>query len=135
MAKLTDRDKKKIALASVNGMSNCAIARKFHVSETTIRRVLKEQPEMTRKLEQKKEQNTLEMLDFMDSQRGAAQKLLTDIIHALDDPERLSNASMRDLATAFGIIADKFLQTAPKQTDEVLRKAAEVLGSIQTVIR
>jgi hypothetical protein len=75
------------------------------------------------------------MLEYMDGQKGKAQELLTRIIEALGNPEKLARANVRDLATAYGIIADKFIQTSPKANDEALRKAAEILGGINAVIK
>lgn len=135
MAKLSDKDKKKIMVDSANGMSERQIAAKYHVSNATIHRVLAGNPETKQIVAQKKEQNTLEMLEFMDAQRGRAQELLTAIVDAMNDPEKLAKANVRDLATAFGIIADKFIQASPKANDGLLQKAADILGNINGVIK
>lgn len=135
MSKLSDKDKKKIVVERVNGAKLQQIARKYHVSETTIRRVLKGDPKTAEKVESKKEANTLEMLQYMDAQKGKAQELLSKILEALGDPDKLARANVRDLATAYGIIADKFIQTAPTGGDDVLARAREMLGGIDGVIK
>lgn len=134
MAKLSDKDKKKIVIDRVNGQSLRKIAEKYHVSDTTIRRVLKGDPKTSEKVAAKKEANTLEMLAYMDAQKGKAQELLSKILEALGDPDKLARSNVRDLATAYGIIADKFIQTAPTGGDDVLARAREMLGGIDGVI-
>lgn len=54
MAKLTDKQRKKIIAESVNGSSIRALAAKYQVSTTTIQRVLKSDAELTQKVAQKK---------------------------------------------------------------------------------
>lgn len=134
-AHLTDKQKKQIISERVKGASLGDLAKKYHVAKSTIARTCNRDPETVRKATAKKEQNTQEMLEYMDGQKGKAQELLTRIIEALGDPEKLARANVRDLATAYGIIADKFIQTSPKANDEALRKAAEILGGINAVIK
>ena len=135
MAKLSDKDKKRIIADRASGMIYRQMAEKYHVSITTIKRVCQGDPETAKKVNDKKEANTLEMLAYMDGQKGKAQELMTKIIEALGDPEKLARANVRDLATAYGIIADKFIQASPKANDEAIRKAAEILGGINAVIK
>lgn len=135
MAKLSDKDKKRIVMDRVNGHSLRKIAEKYHVSDTTVRRVLKGDPKTSEKVAAKKEANTMEMLQYMDAQKGKAQELLSKIINALGEPDKLARANVRDLATAYGIIADKFIQTAPAGGDDVLARAKEILGGIDGVIK
>lgn len=134
-ARLTDKQKKQIISERIKGASLGNLAKKYHVAKSTIARTCNRDPETVRKATAKKEQNTQEMLEYMDGQKGKAQELLTRIIEALGDPEKLKRANVRDLATAYGIIADKFIQTSPKANDEALRKAAEILGGINAVIK
>lgn len=133
--KLTDREKKQIIAQKVSGMTNVDIARLHGISETSVRRVLLANKDMAAMVEQKKEQNTQEMLAYFDCRRGKAQELLDRIIDALGDPEKLARANVRDLATAYGIIADKFLAAQPKERDEVLARAVEILGGISGAIK
>lgn len=134
-ARLTDKQKKQIISERIKGASLGDLAKKYHVAKSTIARTCNRDPETVRKATEKKEQNTKEMLEYMDGQKGKAQELLSKIIEALGDPEKLARANVRDLATAYGIIADKFLQASPKANDEALRKAAEILGGINAAIK
>lgn len=134
-ARLTEKQKKQIVADRINGMSFRKLADKYKVSTKTIQRTVKADEKVTQIATQKKEQQIQDMLAYMDAQKGEAQKLLTSIIEALSDPEKLARANVRDLATAYGIIADKFIAAAPKESEEVLQKAREILGAINGVIK
>lgn len=132
--KLTDRQKKQMIVDRTEGMTFRDIGKKYGVSDTSVRRVCNSNPEMSRMVADKKEQNTLDMLQYMDCQKPKIQSLLANIIEALNDPEKLKRANVRDLATAYGIIYDKITASAPKTNDELLNKAREVLGGVHGVI-
>ena len=62
MAKLTDKQKKKIIAESVNGSSMTALAKKYGVSTATIHRVVHGDEKLKEKVEQKKAENTVSIL-------------------------------------------------------------------------
>ena len=132
--KLTDRQKKQMIVDRAEGMTFQSIGDKYGVTETTVRRVCKADPETSKLVEEKKEQNTLDMLQFMEEQKPKIQQLLKHIVEALDDPAKLARTNPRDLATAYGIIYDKITASAPKTNDEYLQKARDILGNIHGVI-
>ena len=99
-------------------MSLSRLAAKYNVSVTTVRRTIANNPEAAEKVRQKKEQNDLDMLAYMDSRKNAAQDLVDAILTDMADPERRAAASFRELATALGILVDKFTATAPKKENE-----------------
>ena len=132
--KLTDRQKKQMIVDRTEGMTFRDIGKKYGVSDTSVRRVCNSNPEMSRMVADKKEQNTLDMLAYMEGQKPKIQSLLANIVEALNDPEKLKRANVRDLATAYGIIYDKITASAPKTNDELLNKAREVLGGVHGVI-
>ena len=117
--KLSDKQKKQIIADRVGGLSLRKIASKYHVSEPTIRRVLKKNPEVTQRVADKKEQNTLDMLEFLNLQKGQAQETVKNILEAINDPDKLARTNPRDLATALGIIIDKFLNNTPQRAAAV----------------
>lgn len=129
-AKLTDRQKKEIITRYVECQNYSQVAREFDVSEITVRRCVKCSPDMSDKVEHKKEQNTLDMLSFMDSQKGRVQELLGSIVEAMDDPQKLARANVRDLATAYGIIVDKYIQIIPPDNSDALAKLDELIAGI-----
>lgn len=132
--KLTDRQKKQMIVDHAEGMAFREIGRKYGVSDTTVRRVCKSDPETSRIVAEKKEQNTLDMLAYMEGQKPKIQKLLANILEAMDDPAKLARTNPRDLATAYGIIYDKITASAPKTNEEYLQKARDILGNIHGVI-
>lgn len=73
------------------------------------------------------------MLAYLDAQKGSVQKLLTSIVEAINDPEKLQRANVRDLATAYGIFADKYLQAAQARGGG--GAASELLKSLQELER
>ena len=75
------------------------------------------------------------MLAYMDARKKTAQDLMDQIMEAMTRPDKLALASERELATAFGILADKFIHMSPRADDETLRRAAEILGGVDGVIK
>lgn len=108
MAKLTDKQRKKIIAESVNGSSIRALAAKYQVSTTTIQRVLKSDAELTQKVAQKKAENTASVLAFMDSKKNDVCGLIDKFLSAMGDDEKLAAATVNQLATAMGIVIDKY---------------------------
>lgn len=108
MAKLTDKQKKKIIAESVNGSSIRALASKYGVSTTTIQRVLKSDTELTQKVAQKKAENTVSILAFMDSKKNDICALIDKLLAAMADDDKLAAATVNQLATAMGIVIDKY---------------------------
>lgn len=108
MAKLTDKQRKKIIAESVNGSSIRALAAKYKVSTTTIQRVLKSDAEFTQKVAQKKAENTASVLAFMDSKKNDVCGLIDKFLSAMGDDEKLAAATVNQLATAMGIVIDKY---------------------------
>lgn len=132
-ARLTDEQKKRIIADYVESGSYNATARENGVSRNTVKRVVLSDDENARKCQQKKEQNTLDMLEYMDSRKGQAQGIIDTYLEALADPEKLENASLQQIATALGIVVDKFTKTTPAG-ENALSKLDEVLKEIGGVV-
>ena len=118
-ARLTDKQKKKIIADYIESGSYNATAKKFGISESTVRRLCKREPEITKKAEQKKEQNTLDMLAYMDSRKDKAQKVIDDYLDALSSEEKIKNAKLSEIATALGIVVDKFTKNVPADVSSI----------------
>lgn len=114
VARLTDRQKKRIIAEYVESSSYNATAKKFGIAESTVRRLCKREPEITRKAEQKREQNTADMLSFMESRKEQAKRVLDNYLKSLDDPEKIEAAKLSEVATAMGIVMDKFINNPLK---------------------
>lgn len=116
MAKLTDKQRKKIIAESVNGSSIRALAAKYNVSTTTIQRVLKSDTELTQKVAQKKAENTVSILAFMNSKKNDVCGLIDKLLAAMGDEDKLAAATVNQLATAMGIVIDKYTARETPQT-------------------
>ena len=108
MAKLTDKQKKKIVAESVNGSSMTALAKKYGVSTATIHRVVHGDGKLKEKVEQKKAENTVSILAFMDSKKNDVCGLIDKLLAAMGDEDKLAAATVNQLATAMGIVIDKY---------------------------
>lgn len=112
-ARLTDEQKKKIIADYVERGSYNATAKMNGVTHQTVKRVVNESTEITKKVQQKKEQNTLDMLAYMDSRKEQAQSVIDDYLRALADPTKIETAKLSEIATTLGIVVDKFMKNAP----------------------
>lgn len=117
-ARLTDRTRQKIIADRVEGMSIRRLAKKYNVSEWAVRTAIKSDPTVTQKITEKKEQNTQDMLAFLDANKQSAQEFILMAMEALKDPEKLSKTGAQSIAVAMGIIIDKFMPVEKKDTNE-----------------
>lgn len=117
-ARLTDRQKKKILADYLETQSVNAAAKKNKVSWDAANKVLKEAGEVEKKLEQKKEQNTADILTYMESQRDIVCQIIGKGLAVLNDPEKLAEATPSQITTAIGTLIDKWTQVQGKGADE-----------------
>ena len=89
-ARLTDKKKKKIVADYLETQAINATAKKNNVSWGTVRSCLDGMGEIEEKLEQKKEQNTVDILAYMESQKGIVCEILQKGLAALNSPEKLA---------------------------------------------
>ena len=106
--RLTDKKKKKIVADYLETQSINATAKKNGVSWGTVRSVLDGMGEIEEKLEQKKEQNTVDILAYMERQKGIVCEILEKGLAALNSPEKLAEASPSQITTALGTLIDKW---------------------------
>lgn len=130
MAKhLTDRQKKKIIADYTECGNYSQVARKHKVSFDTVKRTVLNDPETVKKAEQKKEQNTADILSFMDGKKKDVCDIISLYLEYLQDPKKLDRASVQSIATSLGIIIDKFTQGAEKKPDtEMFENIVKVTG-------
>lgn len=131
-ARLTDKQKKKIVADYLELGSYNAAARKNGVSNHTVKRIVLETPEISKKVQQKKEQNTADVLSHMESQKDEVIKVLDEYLAAMRDPAKIKRAGVVQLATALGIVIDKYTMTA--KNEQALQKLDEVMDKIGGVI-
>ena len=112
MAKLNDKQKKKIIAERVEGATIRALAKKYKVSTTTIQKVVNTNSgEIKQKVTEKNEENTKEILAYMDNNKDKACSIIGKILNELDDEQRIKSTPLNQLATTMGILIDKFSTT------------------------
>ena len=141
MAKLTDKEKKKIVADYIECENYSEVAKMNNRSIETIRNVIKDSKDIREKLRQKKEENTKSIIDYMTYKNKDIQNLLNKLLNCID--ERASNLtkkdSLKDMATAYGIIIDKQYKALELQqgygNNEQLTKVDELLAKINEEAR
>ena len=110
--KLTDKKKKKIFADFTMNQNYSETARLNGVSDTTVRKIVKNHPDSLKIIEEKKEENTKDILDYMDSILDDQKEILNLSLKALK--KKLANpdafTSVKDIATAYGVVFDKALK-------------------------
>lgn len=107
-ARLTDRQKKKILADYVQTNNYCATAKINGVSATTVKNLVRANADIVEKCEQKKEENTTDVLDYMDSQKDLVCQIIQKGLVALNDPDKLAQATPSQITTAIGTLIDKW---------------------------
>lgn len=128
--KLTDAQKKKIIADYVETNNYCETARRNSISETTARRICKDEnnKEVKKKVEQKKEENTKTMLEMISTTNEKRLNVISKLVDAIDDKaEKVDQfTSVKDLASAYGILIDKELKFAEMQKLNLEREKLQV---------
>lgn len=118
-ARITDKQKKKIVADYLETESYNATAKLNGVADTTVKRVVEDCRDFKKKAEQKKKQNTLDMLAFMDSRKGKMQEAIDIHLKYLTDSDKISEAGLSQIATSFGIIVDKATKNTASGNDSL----------------
>ena len=108
-ARLTDKQKKKIVADYVQLGSYNAVAKLNGVSDKTVKAVVMANPNFTEKYEQKKEENTADILAYMESQKQTICEIIGKGLTVLNDPEKLKEATPSQITTALGTLIDKWV--------------------------
>ena len=106
-ARLTDKQKKKIIADYLETESYNATAKKNGVCGQTVRRVVEESNGITENLKRKKEENTADILAYMESQRKVVCEIIGKGLAELNKPAKLAIATPAQLTTALGTLIDK----------------------------
>lgn len=110
--KLTDLQKKKIIADYVNNNNYSETARMNGVKVETVRRIVKADKDFVRKSEAKKEENTKDILDYMDSISEEQKEIINLSLKAVKEKLKKVDAftNVKDIITVYGIIVDKTLK-------------------------
>ena len=117
-ARLTDRQKKKIVADYVQLGSYNAVAKIHGIADTTVKRIVLACPDMQEKAEQKKEQNTADILAYMESQKQDICEVLGICLSELKKSDRYEKTSPREIATTMAILIDKYTAFGGGPKDE-----------------
>lgn len=107
-ARLTDKQKKKIVADYLETGNYRATARKNRIADGTVKRIVLECSDIEQKVAQKKEENTADILAYMESQKGLVCEIIGKGLAALNDPEKLAEATPAQITTALGTLIDKW---------------------------
>ena len=111
MAKLTDKQKKKIIADYVDNGNYAETARMNKVDEKTVRRIIKSDDDFPEKALEKKQQNTKDILEYMEETKDKRKKVIDLCLEKME--ERLNKdelMNIKDIATAYGVLVDKSLK-------------------------
>ena len=112
--KLTDKQKKKIIADYIQNQNYSETGRMNNVDETTVRRLIKSanQEEIKEKAEQKREEDTKDILEYMNDITKGQKKVISLSLEVIT--EMLENRDKRlrgrDIAMIYGVIFDKALK-------------------------
>lgn len=106
-AHLTDKQKKKIVADYLETQSINLTAKNNNVSWATAKSVLDEMGDIEEKLEQKKAENTADIIAYMEAHKDKVCEIIDVSLEVL--PEKIQNAkTAADVTTALGTILDKW---------------------------
>lgn len=136
-ARLTDKQKKKIVADYLETESYNATAKMNGVCGQTVRRVVDESQGITENLKRKKDENTADILAYMESKRGVVCEIIDKGLAALNSEDKLAEASPAQITTALGTLIDKWAAVSGGSRQESnedglsrsLRELAEELES------
>lgn len=114
--KLTDKKTKQAIADYIECGNYSEVARKYKVSPNTIKKWVKEQPDIAEKCEQKKEENAQDMLQYINSKKVTAMEFIDIALKGMMNEEKIQKAPVQQLATSIAIIIDKFSVTADNDT-------------------
>ena len=115
-ARLTDRQKKMIIAEYLEIGSYNAVAKKYNVTRQTVKNIVTSNTENRQKLQDKKEQNTADILAHMETKKDKVNLIIDTYLEKLLDPEMIDKATPAQLTTALGTLIDKF--TMPKMVSK-----------------
>lgn len=132
-ARLTDKQKKKIVADYIQLGSYSAAARANGVSHQTVKNVVIKSDDIYRKLQQKKEDNTADIIAYMESQKNDVCEVLGICLATLKNPDKYAKSTPREIATTMAILIDKYTANsgdniADVQSEDALSKSLRELG-------
>lgn len=103
--RLTDKQKKRIISDYVNIGSYNTVGKMHGISATTVKNVVLKNSETVELCEQKKKQNTMDMLEFLETRKQKTQDIIDQLLDCM--PDKIPRASLVQIVTAYGVLVDK----------------------------
>ena len=130
--RVTDKQKKKIIADYLEMGSYNAAAQINGVSNHTVKRIVLEYPEIAEKIQQKKDENTKDIIAYMESKRDIVCEIIEKGLNALNSDDKLKEASPAQITTALGTLIDKFtmfnMSTGDTDKEDGLSKSLRELA-------
>ena len=113
-ARLTDRQKKKI-VADYAQLGSCnAVAKLNGCSPNTVKKIVHNNADIAEMCRRKKEENTEDILAYMDSRKELVCSFIGKGLEMLNDPDKLAAANLSQITTAMGTLIDKWAMVQEK---------------------
>ena len=109
-ARLTDIQKKKIVADYLETQSVNTAAKRNGVSWDSAKKAIEEAGDIEKKLEEKKQQNTADILAYMENRKGQICEIIQKGLDVLNTPGKLEEASPSQITTMIGTLLDKAVQ-------------------------
>lgn len=116
--RLTDRQRKKIVADYLELGSYNAVAKLNGVSKDSVRRIVQNCEGFDQKAQQKKAENTADILAYMESRRGLVCEIIGKGLAVLNDEEKLREATPAQITTALGTLIDKWAAVSGSAASE-----------------
>lgn len=136
-ARLTDRQKQKILADYVQLGSYNATAKLNGCALNTVKKLVQTNADIAELCNRKKEENTADVLAYMDAHKDLVCSFIGKGLEMLNDPDKLASANLSQITTAMGTLIDKWAMIGGSPVDTVkddalsqsLREMAEDLES------
>jgi len=107
-ARLSDKKRKRIIADYIEIGTYYGVAQKHKIAANTVKRIVTADPETAKKVKQKKEENTADILAHMETKSAQVCALVDLYLTELMKPERLERATPSQLSTVIGTLIDKW---------------------------
>ena len=110
-ARLTDKQRKKIVADYVELGSYNAVSKIHGVSRQTVKNIVTNYTDIRQKLQRKKEENTADIIAYMESKRSVVCEIIDKGLDVLNSEDKLTEATPAQITTALGTLIDKWTTT------------------------
>lgn len=109
MNKYTDMQIKKVYFDYVETQNYTETARRNNMVLNTAKKIVKNgEKEVLKLLKEHKDQNTKDILKYMENKSHVVCEILDNFLKALTDKEKIDRANIQQIATSMAIVIDKF---------------------------